>query len=99
MPMSRPIGGTKMPASASNTTGSAIGDAAGVGRLEAGDAAQRRGLAAAGRAEQREELACRRHRSRCREMPPPAVARAIDLASDFAHAARRRTVEGQPIGN
>ena len=57
MPMPRSLGGTKMP-----RVGVAHGlvgddDLAGFRPLEPGEAAQRRGLAAAGRAEQRDQLA------------------------------------------
>ena len=52
------------------TTSPAIADRAGVGSLQAGDQAQRGGLAAAGGADQRDELAGRRRRGRGRERPP-----------------------------
>ena len=57
MPMLRLFGGTLTPRAASKTTSLAERDPPCVGRLEAGDAAQRRRLAAAARAEQDEELA------------------------------------------
>ena len=57
MPSRRRSGGTKTPRAASLTTLVADADAAAGVLLEARDHAQRRGLAAAGRAEQRDELA------------------------------------------
>ncbi len=57
MPMPRSLGGTKMPFAASHTVSSPITMRPELRPLEPGEAAQRRGLAAAGWAEQREQLA------------------------------------------
>ena len=57
MPRLRRFGGTNTPASTSTMVCVADHDAPAVGLFEAGDATQRRGLAAAGRAEQRHHLA------------------------------------------
>ena len=57
MPMSRSLGGTKMPLSDRRRSASPMTMRAGVGPLEPGEAAQRRGLAAARRPEQRDQLA------------------------------------------
>ena len=59
MPMSRRRGGTRMPRSGDDTTLPGDADLARGRMLEPGDAAQGRGLAAAGGAEQHHDLAGR----------------------------------------
>ena len=59
MPMLRCRGGTSTPRSGAETTSPPIEIVAAGRMLEAGDAAQGRGLAAAGRAEQHHDLAGR----------------------------------------
>ena len=59
MPSSRSRGGTRMPRSGDDTTRPAMLISPDGRMLEPGDAAQRRGLAAAGRPEQHDDLAGR----------------------------------------
>ena len=83
MPRPRRLGGTLMRAGRGEQHRIAEPDFAAVGHFEAGDAAQQRGLAASGRAEQGEEVAILDRQAHAVERRAVALAAALAPRESF----------------